>query len=227
MKEKNLKNETTDKYEKKLSLLWGAVLFLVLLVIDQITKVVADVYFNMEGTPSYITLLPSGILGLCISYNPGIAFGSLGNAQPIVKIGIIVGTAAMMIVLAVLWWKLDHRRTVLRVALVLIIAGGVGNLIDRVYYRIWDSASMLGVRDMVQVDIGAFFREILHWNVSESFLNFGICNFADFFIVGGAVVLVLALFFFDREAIFPVGKKYKALAKEAEEKKAEKQAKNG
>ena len=42
-------------------------------------------------------------------------------------------------------------------------------------------------------------------------------------------MIVFALLFFDRDAIFPLGKKYKELAKEAEEKeetkKAEKQAK--
>ena len=52
--------------------------------------------------------------------------------------------------------------------------------------------------------------------------DFGVCNFADFFITGGAVLLVLALLFFDTDAIFPVGKKYKALAKEAEEKAEQK-----
>ena len=43
--------------------------------------------------------------------------------------------------------------------------------------------------------------------------------------------LVLALLFFEKDAIFQLGKKYKALAKEAEEKekakKEKKQAKNG
>ena len=60
------------------------------------------------------------------------------------------------------------------------------------------------------IDIGNLFG----WN---NFLDFGICNFADFFIVGGAIALLFAFFFFDKDAFFPVGK-YKALAKEGEEK---------
>ena len=75
------------------------------------------------------------------------------------------------------------------------------------YYRVWDPATFpLGVRDMV--DLNRF--------------GFAVCNFADFFIVGGAIALVLALLFFDKEAMFPLTEKYKALAKEAE---AEKEAK--
>ena len=37
-------------------------------------------------------------------------------------------------------------------------------------------------------------------------------------------MLVLALLFFDKEAVFPLGKKYKALAKEAEEEEEKKRA---
>ena len=88
-----------------------------------------------------------------------------------------------------------------------IVAGGVGNLIDRVHYKVWTD-TLYGVRDMV--DLSRF--------------GFAVCNFADFFISAGAVMLVLSLLFFDRDAIFPVGK-YKALAKESEEKQKEKENK--
>ena len=51
--------------------------------------------------------------------------------------------------------------------------------------------------------------------VDLSRFGFAVCNFADFFISGGAVALVLALVFFDKEALFPIGK-YKTLAEEEE-----------
>ena len=63
----------------------------------------------------------------------------------------------------------------------------------------------MGVRDMVDLDR----------------FGFAVCNFADFFITGGAATLVLALLFFDRDALLPMGKKYKALAQEADDKKNE------
>ena len=215
------------RYEKKHSYLWGLLIFFLLIFIDQLTKLFADVYFSSAGAPDYIVIIPKGIIGLCIDYNPGIAFGKLSTAPPIVKIGLIVGTTVMMIVLFVLWIKIDNRRRLLSIALIFVIAGGVGNLIDRIYFRIWDETSVLGVRDMVQINFSPFFQDILHLNVDDRFFNFGICNFADFFITAGAVMLVLSFLFFDKDAFFPLGG-YKALAKEAEEqeekKHAEKQA---
>ena len=53
--------------------------------------------------------------------------------------------------------------------------------------------------------------------------DFGVCNFADFFIVGGAITLMAAILFFDAGALFPLTEKYKALSKEYEEKEEKKQ----
>lgn len=195
------------------SCLWGILIFLILLLVDQVTKMAADIYFNLPGVPDKITILPD-LIFLRISYNRGIAFGVAADADPALKIAILIGTAVMMVGIAVLYFKMDNRRTVVRTALVMIVSGGVGNLIDRIYYRVWDSASYMGgvgdgVRDMV--DLNAF--------------GLAVCNFADFFIVLGAVTLILGFLFFDRDAFFPVGK-YKQLAQEADERdKAKKQAK--
>ena len=116
--------------------------------------------------------------------------------------------------LTILYFKIDKRRSWLRTSLVFVVGGGVGNLIDRVYYRVWETGVSGGVRDMV--DLSRF--------------GFAVCNFADFFITAGAIMLALSLLFLDTDSIFPATKKYKALAKEAEEKealkKAQKQAKN-
>lgn len=204
-------NSEKEVKEAKGSCLWGALLFLVLLFVDQITKIVADVYFvEIAGANNKITLIPN-MIELCISYNRGIAFSSFENSSEIFKIGIVAVTGLMMLALAVFYLVVDKRRSFLRFALILIIAGGVGNLIDRVYYQVWNPETVAivrdGVRDMVRVNI---------------IFDFGVCNFADFFITGGAVLLVLALLFFDTDAIFPVGKKYKALAKEAQEKEEQK-----
>ena len=205
----------------KLATLWGLFVFFLLIFIDLVTKVAADVYFNAEGNPSSIEVIPWGVMSLCIDYNPGIAFGSFGDAGAPVKIGIVVGTAVVMLVLTIVYFKMDARRTFMRGALVFVVAGGVGNLIDRIYYQIW-TPSEFGVRDMVQIDFSALLEKWFGWQTN--FLDFGICNFADFFIVGGAIALVFAFLFFDTDAFFPVGK-YKALAKEAEEKEEAKKAK--
>ena len=208
-----------NKYSLKGSRLWGVLLFAILVFIDQITKIVADVYFgNVPSAPESIAIIP-GVIELTMEYNRGIAFSMFSGAGQAGKIAIVVGTALIMLAVSVIYFKIDKRRTLLRIALVLIVAGGVGNLIDRVYYQVWDPATATGfrdgVRDMVRVDF--------------KIVDFGFCNFADFFISGGAVLFILSLLFFDKDAIFPVGEKYKALAKEAQEaeekKKAEKEAK--
>lgn len=196
--------KTTVKKQDARSSLWGIVLFIILLLVDQVTKLVADTYFSQATAPDSIAVIP-GWINLCITYNRGISYGLGNDASTEVKLAVIALTAVMMIAFAVLYLKMDNRRTFMRFALVCVVAGGVGNLIDRIYYRVWDPTTAFGVRDMV--DLSRF--------------GFAVCNFADFFIVGGAIFLVLALLFFDRDAMFPVGK-YKQLAleqKEAEDAK--------
>ena len=200
------------KYSLKGSCLWGLLWFFILVFIDQLTKMLAQVYFESAGAPQSVPVLGE-FIKLCLHYNDGIAFSWMENADMWVKMAIVVGTAVIMTALSVFYFKVDKRRGWLRAALVLIVAGGVGNLIDRLYYQMWLPDIAYGVRDMVDLSGIKFFGGF----------NFGICNFADFFIVGGAIVLVLAILFFDKDALFPVGK-YKIWAKEAEENKAKKQA---
>ncbi len=196
------------KKEKKISSLkgsnlWGLLLFGVLLLIDMLTKLFADAYFSQPDAPQKIDIIP-GWISLRITYNKGIAYGLGTNSPKWLKIAVVVLTGVLMLGLAVFYFLLDKRRSWMRMALVFVIAGGLGNFIDRVYYQVWDANAIYGVRDMV--DLSRF--------------GFAVCNFADFFITGGAVALVLALVFFDKEALWPVGK-YKALAEEERALKAQ------
>ncbi len=204
---KNLKDE--GRYSMKGSKWWGVLIFLVLVFIDQLTKLVADVYFSTEGNPHKVPLIKDWI-EFCITYNRGISYGLGSDSPPALKIGVVAGTGVMMAGLAILYFKVDKRRSWLNTSIVFIVSGGVGNFIDRVYYRVWDANGIFGVRDMV--DLSRF--------------GFAVCNFADFFISIGAVMLMLSLLFLDTDAVFPATKKYKALAKEAEEK-AEAKKNNG
>ncbi len=217
------KQKLSTKGATKGSRLWGLFLLLILLLLDQITKAVADVYFvDVLGNQSGRIEIVPGVIELCIAYNRGIAFSMFENADKIVKLCIVIGTALMMLVLGVLYCKLDNRRTLLRLALIFIIAGGVGNFIDRMYYQVWDPATATGVRDgvrdMVYLNFSALLNQWFGWNIN--FLNFGVCNVADFFIVGGGVMLLLAILFFDARCVVACGKKYKALKREFDEKDA-------
>lgn len=197
-----------EKLKKKYGLggvtLWGVVLFAALLVFDLLTKALAE-KFLADGTE--INLL-GGLICLRLVYNRGISFGMFSESSAGAKIAIIAVTAVMMLGLAVLYAFIDKRRKPLRIALIFIVAGGIGNLIDRILFRIWLPSAPKGVRDMVDVSAIRF----------GSF-NFGICNFADFFITAGAIMLVLAFLFFDADAVFPSAKSKKlaeALAAEKE-----------
>ena len=192
-------------YTMKGSSLWGVLLFAVLFLVDMVTKIVADAYFS--ANPSPIVLIPE-YLALCISYNKGIAFSIGSEADEMLKIGLVVASLVMFFIFTIVYFKMDKRRAWMRTALVFIVAGGVGNLIDRVFYQFWDPAAPFGVRDMVRLKIFSF--------------DFGVCNFADFFIVGGAIMLLFAILFFDGNAMLPLTKKYRALAKEYEAKEDEK-----
>ena len=222
-------NKTMNEQKKTKThapILWGLFWLFLLMIIDQATKLVADVYFidiagggdPVKGLSQRIALIP-GIVELCISYNRGIAFSSFSNAGAPLKIGIVAGTGVVMLVLAIIYCKIDRRRAWVRAALILIIAGGLGNLVDRAYYQVWDPSTAGLIRDGV--------RDMVYLNFVV--IDFGVCNFADFFICIGAAVLIASLIFFDQDALCPLGK-YKAMAKEAmekeEQRKAEKQAKN-
>ena len=167
------------KVTKKDLLLLG-IAFLVLLAADQITKAVA---FAVMGENAAVTMVIPGFLGFNTVLNEGISF-SIGEGgewtQPIVIAITAAATAAASIVIAVLICKLPKRRLLLRYALVLILAGAVGNLIDRI--------AMQAVRDFIYMDLGFI----------KPFSN----NVADLEITVGAVMLIICLLFVDEEAIF-------------------------
>ena len=192
--------------------LWGALVLCILLLIDLLTKVGAKVYFDILGKENIVLI--QNVLELTYVENPGMAFSMGADAPMPAKLAVVIGTAVIMLLATVYYVKADKRRSCLRWCLVFVIAGGVGNLIDRVLFKVWLENGG-GVRDMVMLDFSVWIEE--WFNVPPTnFMDFGVCNFADFFIVGGAVALLLSFLFFDTDAFFPVGK-YKALAKEAEE----------
>lgn len=199
---------TTEKKQSVLkgSSLWGLLIFAILVLIDQLTKIAAELL--LAGGKEYPLL--NGLISLRLTFNTGIAYGIGDDASPAIKIGVIAATAVVMAALTVLYFTMDKRRAWLRTAFVFVVAGGVGNLIDRVCYKVWQpnaALSGVGVRDMV--DLSKF--------------GFAVCNFADFFISAGAVILVLAFLFFDTDAIWAKGK-YKDLQREAEESAEKKKA---
>lgn len=95
----------------------------VVLVIDQVTKVLAVEF--LEGEPSS-TLIP-GLLDLTFLRNPGAAFGQ-GSSMTIVLTLVAIVVAGVVIRMAA---QLRDRGWA--VGLGLLLAGAVGNLVDRLF----------------------------------------------------------------------------------------------
>ena len=95
---------------------------------DQASKEVAQ--SRLQGEPK-VELL-GGVVTMAYAENPG-AFLGLGDELPDgARVALLV-VANLGILAALGWWAFRRRQEVLvRVAATLVIAGGVGNLIDRV-----------------------------------------------------------------------------------------------
>ncbi len=135
--------------------------------------------------------------------NPGCAFSFLDNSpygQPV----LITLTVIMLLILIFAFIFVPQRFTVLKVAISIVTAGAVGNLVDR--------CAFLQVRDFIGLNM---------------LFNGGLvyCNLADFWIVIGAALAVIDLLFLNEWAVFPLTMK----AQEAQKKRrqAEKDEEEG
>lgn len=169
----------------RLTLAAEAVLTALLVLLDQATKLAA-VSALKDGGP-YV-LIP-GVFQLQYLENRGAAFGLLQNARIFFLTVTLVALAAVIYVLVRL--PLKRKYIVLRFLMVLIAAGAVGNMIDRVF---------LG-----------YVRDFLYF----SLIDFPIFNVADIYVTCATILLILLLLFYYKEEddfafLSPGGKKGKA-----------------
>jgi signal peptidase II len=134
---------------------------------DQATKALAEHYLPHDRPWSYL----GGTLRLQVAYNYG-AFLSLGHSlPPQLRQGLLsIGVACVLLAILVylLRSRTVDRRSVL--ALALVVAGGVSNLIDRVRFDGY-------VVDFLNVGIGP--------------VRTGIFNVADMAIMLGVIMMLL------------------------------------
>ena len=136
--------------------LWISV---VVLILDQCTKLLADAMLSMHQS---VVLLP--FLALRKAYNYGAAFSFLGDASGWQRWFFIV-LALVVIAILVTWLRrLPADNTGARMALVLILGGAAGNVIDRLVYGY--------VIDFIDVFYGSW-----HWptfNIADSAISVGV-----------------------------------------------------
>ena len=148
-------------------------LSLLIVVLDQITKQIADGSLPFQ---KLVEVLPG--FDWFLTYNTGAAFSILADAGGwqrwfFTLVGILVG-------IVIFFWlrKLTRNETWTAISLSLILAGDIGNLIDRIYYG--------HVIDFIQVWLGSY-----PWPAF---------NIADSAISVGVVLLILTSFLVNEES---------------------------
>lgn len=130
--------------------------------IDQAVKQWAILVLQPKGA---MTVIP-GIVELRYYLNDGMAFSMLAGKQKL-----LIGVTSLMLLCVLLLLLLRKMGIWERISWVLILGGGIGNLIDRVL-------------NGVVVDY-----------VNFLFVNFAVFNFADICITTGVVLLMLWILF--------------------------------
>ena len=157
----------TSSKSKGLFFFLDILFFILLVILDQITKNLAVVY--LKDKPAYV--LWDGVFELHYLENSGAAFGMLQNQ----KILFVTIAAVILVIIGYLLVKLPRNRhyAMLEVLLVLIASGAVGNMIDRVQFN-------------YVVDFFYF-----------KLIDFPIFNVADIFVCTGAALVVLSVLLAD------------------------------
>lgn len=152
---------------------------ILLVALDQYTKYLTVLHIPRND---YIPII-GDVFGLSYVKNTGAAFGSLqGN-----RWFFIIITTIILIIMIYVYTKIPkHRRyNPIRITLILIIAGAIGNYIDRI--------RLTYVVDMLYVKL----------------INFPVFNAADSYVVVGAILLAILMLFKYKEEDFSFLKRSK------------------
>lgn len=168
----------SDKIKRYKAYIIEALLFIALLAVDLISKPVAFAFLEKHGG-SYVVY--EGIYELIEVHNDGASFGIFGGKTA----GLIAVTAiAMVALVALLIWRPKSPK-LFRYGVIAIVAGGVGNLVDRLAF--------------------GYVRDFIDYTFLKTFFgidNFGVGNIADIFVLVGLLCIVVYVFFGYKEGDF-------------------------
>ena len=168
----------TSSKSKGLFFFLDILFFILLVILDQITKNLAVIY--LKDKPAYV--LWDGVFELHYLENSGAAFGMLQNQ----KILFVTIAVVILVIIGYLLIKLPRNKhyAMLEILLVLIASGAVGNMIDRVQFN-------------YVVDFFYF-----------KLIDFPIFNVADIYVSVSCVLLAILVIFFYKDDDFDfIGKK--------------------
>ena len=170
----------------------------VLLVLDIVSKQVAQ---SNLSTGKMVTFIPH-LIGFELTYNDGAAFSLFGNLPEVPRRILLIsfstiGAIVMIVVLAMKYKKLNWWY---KSSLYLMLAGCIGNFIDRVFYE----------KGLV-ID----FIRFIFWE------KFAIFNLADVFLVVGAFLLIIAVVIEEIQDNFKMKKMDKDIEESKDDEKAD------
>ena len=157
------------------------ILFVLLVLFDQITKAIAFAYVSIDSPTIYWI---GKVFGIDTLKNTGMSYG-IASDEPWAMPVFIVLSALALVVMFFAVLKLNKKRRFLKVSIVLLMAGAAGNLIDRCVLQY--------VRDLIFMDFTFL--------IDASFMKFS-NNIADIVITVGAIMFIIALLFVDTDAVF-------------------------
>ena len=149
--------------------IFSAIICAILIIADQYSKYMAYIYLKPVGSIPVI----QNIFALTYVENRGAAFGLFQGA----RIGFLIVTPLILAAIIYYFVKLPYGKVYgyVRVALILVASGAIGNYIDRLFR--------------------GYVIDFLH----ATFINFPVFNLADIFVVTGTVLLAVLLIFFIRD----------------------------
>lgn len=102
-----------------------------LILIDQLTKFAIRVHFSLHESVPVI----NGLFSITYIRNPGAAFGFLANAGEMIRRPfLLIMPIGICLVLLLLIRQIWNKNKLLEIAYCLVMAGAIGNLIDRFYF---------------------------------------------------------------------------------------------
>lgn len=158
-------------------MIFGYLLVIVLVFIDQLSKILVESLMNLN---QQITIVPK-LLNFHFTYNTGAAWSIFSDQRIFLTILSLLASALFLYMMKNFSLK---KEKVYNIALLLIASGTIGNLIDR------------ALRPKGVVDFLEF-----------GFIDFPIFNIADTYLTIGVVLLAIYIIFISKDGSIPFLKK--------------------
>ena len=138
--------------------IWNLVFILAIFGADRLSKILI---INSAETFGELDIFVTSFLNFNLIWNDGIAFGLFSFEK---KIYYNFLTIVIALITLIILWMITRTEKIEKFAFMMIFAGSIGNIFDRLYYS--------SVPDFIDIHFNNF-----HWfifNVADIFITFGV-----------------------------------------------------